>query len=100
MKRWTRWTAALGAGAVLFGIGIATPARAADWWGDHRRDVRQLRRDEDRLADLQRRRDVAERHHDWRAVRRLDHDIANVRRDIERERREMRDEYHRGRRWR
>ena len=93
-SRWTSLTMAFGACAVLLGMAASSPASALDRddWRDKnevRRDVRDINRIEDRLRDLQYRRDIASRRHDWRAVRFLDDQISDARRDLERNRREL-----------
>lgn len=91
-SRWIGWSAALGAGALMFLVGGATPAQAQGRY-DGGRDwaqSRDLRNDYNRLNDLERARDRAVRRHDWREVHNLDARINDLRRHIDRDRRDIR----------
>lgn len=116
-----RWAVALGLSSVLIGLAGLTPARADDddygrgnYGRTHiRQDIADIRRDENRLRDLERRRDWQARRHNWDAVHDTDrqiqqlrwhiaHDRRDVHQDIRRTRRD-RDDYdrdnYRPRRW-
>jgi hypothetical protein len=93
--------ATLGISALFLGFAGATPAHADDW--DHYgsghiyRDIADVRRDERLLRDLQFRHDEARRHHDWDRMHALDRRIAYLRRHIEHDRRDIREDIHRRR---
>ncbi|HLK58531.1 MAG TPA: hypothetical protein VKU00_18320 [Chthonomonadaceae bacterium] len=99
MKPIVRWTATFGIAASLIGIVGLAPTFADDWRhdgdrGDVRRDIRDIRRDEQRLHDLQCDRDREARRHDWDDVRRLDRQIRDLHEHIERDRRDVRHDSH------
>ncbi len=83
----TRFAATFGLAAVLGGSVSLVPAQAQDF--HVRYDIADVRRDERRLDDL-----ILQRHreadrHDWRDVERLDHQIADLRRHIDLDRRDI-----------
>lgn len=88
MKNIIRWATTLGAAAVLGGLMTSMPVQAQGYQVRH--DIIDVRRDQRRLDDLysQRRRAAARR--DWRNVQRIDRDIAQLRRHIDRDRRDLR----------
>lgn len=83
--RAARFASVLGLTGMLAGIVSVAPANAQDdWhfhrWNDHGRyDRVMVTRDERRLHDLYDQRRVAQDHHDWRAVKRLNQRITDVR---------------------
>src|SRR5262245_8822842 len=96
MNRTFRWFAALGLSALFAGLLSVSSlsARADDWRTDRerdhiRRDIEDVRRDEDRLRDLERQRDWQRRCRDWDAARDTDRRIIELRRHIERDRRDI-----------
>lgn len=80
---------------MLLGAVGATPAFAKDDDRDNRGridvrlDIRDVRADNDRLHDLECRRDLARRHHDWDEVRSLTFDINQLRLHIDYDRRHI-----------
>jgi hypothetical protein len=80
--------------ALFLGFAGIAPAQADDWdhYGrDHvYRDIRDVRRDERILHNLQDRRDDARRHHDWDRVHSLDRRIHDLQRHIDHDRRDIR----------
>jgi hypothetical protein len=85
-----------GMAALLFALAGAGPVRADDDYyarrDDHHiyRDVADVRRDEARLRDLERRRAEERRERDWDHVRRLDRQITDLRWHIDHDRRDIR----------
>jgi hypothetical protein len=88
---------------MFLGVMGATTARADN--DDYARrdghhiymDIKDVRRDEARLRDLERQRDRERREHDWGQVRLLDRRIADLRWHIDHDRREIHrdiDHYH------
>ncbi len=96
MKRIITWTTLFGAATLAIGMMGAIPARADDDDYARRdnhhiyREIREVRRDEARLHDLQRERREAEHARDWDRVHRLDRRIADLRWHIDHDRREIR----------
>lgn len=87
--------ATIGLAAVFASLTGAAPARADDW--DHNgrghvyRDIADIRRDERLLQELQARHDEARHYHDWPRMHAMDRRIADLRRHIEHDRREIRE---------
>lgn len=83
-----RFASALGLAAVLGGLVSIVPAQAQDY--HVRRDIADVRRDERKLDDLYNRRQREVDRRDWRDVRRIDREIAELRRHINEDRRDIR----------
>ena len=91
-------SATLGATALLVALGsvFASPARAdRDDYPSYQRDhvyhdISDVRRDERILHDLEDRRDYLRRRRDWDEVHALDRRISDLRRHIDRDRRDIR----------
>jgi hypothetical protein len=85
--------AALGLVTLMVGLAGTVTARADDgFYGDHHpiaRKIADVRRDEARLQQLQRRRGFEAREGDWGHVRALDHQISDLRGHIAHDRREI-----------
>ena len=94
MKTITKGLAAFGIAALMIGFAGQTAARADEYDRYGSRDGQHIRRDEDRLHELQRSREWAKRHHDWRAVRDLDWRIRDLQDHIRNDRRDVRHDAH------
>lgn len=85
--------ATIGISALLMGLSGAAPARADDWESYGRshvyREIADVRRDERLLRNLQAEHDEARRCHDWPRMHALDRRIADLRRHIEHDRRDI-----------
>ncbi|MCW3100430.1 MAG: hypothetical protein JWL77_6048 [Chthonomonadaceae bacterium] len=88
MNNTIRFASTLGLVAVLGGLASLIPAQAQDY--HVRRDIADVRSDQRRLEDLCIRRDREADRGDWRDVQRLDRQIADLRRHIDRDRRDIR----------
>ena len=93
MKNSSRLMITLGVATVLGGLVTLVPAQAQSY--HVRQDISDTRRDERRLDDLyrQRRREVD--HRDWQDVRRIDREIADLKRRLDRDRRDVRSDFRR-----
>ena len=93
--------ATFGLSALMLGPLGATRANADDWErygrGHIYRDIADIRRDERILRRLQDEHDEARRCHDWPRMHALDRQIADLRRHIDHDRREIRREIERDR---
>jgi hypothetical protein len=87
MNNTLRFASTLGLAAVLGGLVSLVPAQAQDYHVRH--DIADVRADQRKLDDLCIRRDREADRGDWRDVRRLDVQIADLRRHIERDRRDI-----------
>lgn len=90
MNRIVRLATMAGVAALLGGLMAAKPALADDDYARHH--VREVRIDEGRLRDLERRRDVLRARCDWDGVRRIDCEIVECRRPVVVERYDVRPE--------
>jgi hypothetical protein len=93
------WVATLGFATLLIGGVGLKPAQAQDYGRDDRRDIHQdlrdYRQDRRRLDALDDRRAAFQRCHDWDRGRDIDRQIDFLRRDMARDRRDLRHELQR-----
>lgn len=89
--------ATLGLGALLLALGGAAPANADPWDGHGHvyADIQDVRRDERALSDIEYRRDEARRCRRWDEARALDREARDLRRHIDRDRRDIREDIRR-----